>query len=184
MRFQTRQTAATLLALAIAPLAVVAEPVVTKKTAASGVSLSLFGRDRSVPAATVKIARLTIGAQRKGFFRVGVLPLAVGQGVEIVFRKPDVTALNDLGSAMETLARSAELELHGVKFFAPGAVAPCASAGLARAKDGESWQLSDLTLAPARRIGRATLRTAGADAGLLIFDENGSATKFQFLFTP
>ncbi len=158
--------------------------MITRQAAATGVSLPLFGADRTMPAATVKIQHLGIGAQRKGFFRIGVLPQVVANDVRIIFQKAEAGALADLPATLEVLTKCSELELTDVKFLAPGATEPCLTASAVRLDGSGVWQLTNAAASAGPSAARARLYVTGEKAGEVTFGEKGTGAKYQLFTHP
>ena len=59
------------------------------------------------PVAKVTIAELVQGAQKRGFLRISLLPVALAKGMEIRFLRPEIAVLKEV---QETLRSMAKLE--------------------------------------------------------------------------
>ena len=139
----------------------------TEGFAAKGVSMPLFGSDKSRPAATVKLDLLKMEADRRGFLRVAIFPLAVGRNVEIRFQTLDAKALADFAPAFRVLARTETIELHDCKIYAPGSEEPVLEARLIRIEGEDPWQIQEAALATGQHFPKASLAIHGKDAGLV-----------------
>lgn len=160
-----------------------ASPLVQPGVLAKGVRLSLRGKDTAMPAAMVSIDEVTVGAQRRGFFRIAVLPLVIGDGVEIRFRAADATALADLAATFEAIARTEVLELRRVAWFEPGVKEPCLRADKVEISGAKAWELTGVDLPGGTRVETARLSVAGNKAGTLRWEHEGANAKTK-LFNP
>jgi hypothetical protein len=150
-------------------------PVFSKRGGATGVHIPLFGRDKTRPAASLQIGSLDVGAQRHGFFRIGILPEVVAQDVTIVFNAGDMdaTALDDALPALEMLAKTSAVEFRNLTIATPGAAHAWLWAGEAKLTSQHAWQLLD-AFRGELHVRAARLQTSGDHAGRIIFDENGT----------
>lgn len=105
----------------------------------------IYVQGQQQPAAVIRLERTLKDFQTRGFFRIGVLPMVVADGVVIEFRNPAAVA--------ETLARAhawlkspgggRSVELRRVVFLMPeGAGTNRLAAGLVRFGGAGQWQLS------------------------------------------
>lgn len=156
-----------------------ADGLVSAQHGASGVSLSLYGAGRKVPAATVKIGRLTLGAQRRGFFRIGLLPLAQAEPLEIRFRHNNRDALRDLPPTFAALVRTDTIAIRGLAIYLAGEDAPALRAETAEIDGDEPWKLRDAVLADGTRLAAARLEISGAKAGRVVREGSGKPKIFD-----
>ena len=171
------------LALGLAPV-FASPPVFTKKAGATGIRIPLFGRDKTKPAASLQIGSLDVGAQRQGFFRIGILPLVVAQDVTVVFNAGDVdaTALDDALPALEALAKTSAVEFHNLTITTPGATHAWLWAGEAKLTSQHAWQLLDAFRGDLH-VRTAKLQTSAEHAGQIVFDDHGNKQELN-IFKP
>ena len=125
---------------------------------------------KAAPALTMHVDRVYTDYQRKGFFRIGVLPIAVFEGVRF-----DISGLaqatNGLAHAQRWLGTipAKRLELRNVEFVIPAGRTNCLQCADARILADGKWQLSGgVTLcfgAGEIRASQAVLQVTGAKAG-------------------
>jgi len=150
------------------------DAIVTRHSAALGVTVPLFGADRTRPAAQLHIGRLSIGSQRHGIFRIGILPALIAQGVRIEFttQPADPSALEDLTPALRLLAKDAAAELHDVSIVIGRSAVLTAAEG--KPGSGESLLLTCVAIPGGDTPKTATLIITGRKAGEVSYDLNGA----------
>ncbi|MDB6175088.1 MAG: hypothetical protein JWL59_4399 [Chthoniobacteraceae bacterium] len=156
--------------------------LVSRRFGATGVALPIFGADRLAPAAKVTIGSLSLGSQRRGFFRIGAFPLAVANAVEIRFLKTDPTALGDLPSAFAVMIKTDSIELHELAIYFGDASEPALRAQTAETQGEGAWKLRGVRLPDGSTVEAARLEASGAHAGKLIFEKgpaSGAINIFQ-----
>jgi hypothetical protein len=163
------------------PATTTAQSILSRGVGAKDLSLPLFGIDKNAPAATVKISQVGIEAQKRGFLRIGLLPQAAAQDVDLIFTKKDPTALADLAATFRVIAQTEVIVLHSLAVFAPDQEQPVLRAALARVDGDDVWELEKVSLRGGIHAARARLKTSGKNAGELTFDGGGTAQKTQLL---
>lgn len=150
---------------------------------ALGVRMSLFGADRTRPAARLEIDRLSVGAQRHGIFRIGILRALIAQGIRIEFitSPADPSALASLAPALKLLAKDAASELHNVSIVIGSKTTLTAEGG--SAGSGDTMYLTHVAIAGGDRPESAMLVTAGGKAGEISYELNGSRRETN-IFKP
>jgi len=170
--------------IAVGRVSLAVSPIVTNQSDVIGITMPLYGVDKSKPAALLHVGKASIGAQRQGFLRVGILPLLVLSKVEIDFAsKPaDVAALAYLATAFETLGETSAAELHDVTIVVCGQPVLIASQGkLAADASVRLWKVI-LTSQAAHPLDAVTLHTTGAKAGEVTYQSNnGPQTENLFV---
>ena len=151
-----------------APLSVHAD----RKNAIQGLRLPLLGMDRGKPAANVQIGSMHMGSQRRGVFRIGLLPLAVCEDVTITFLTPDPAAFDDFPKTFVVMAKTSVLEIRNLEVRLSGGDAPLFKAGSAQVASGKAWELSNVTLSDGTWIQSAHLEVSEGKASLRSADKN------------
>lgn len=105
------------LLLAASLLALVATPAIAKPKI-SGLEFPI-GQSADRPLARVFIAELGQSAQKRGFFRVALLPAVSASGVKIQFLLPEPAVLTEIPATLRSIASMEAQELHKVTFLAP-----------------------------------------------------------------
>ena len=130
--------------------------------------------------ALVRVDRSYIDYQHRGFFRIGLFPVIVLEGVTIEAkdRANPLASLDTIRHWVKTKAGQ-RLEMHEVKFiFSP---TNRVEAGLVRCVADDRWELLKgvhLTSgAEETRASQAILQIAGPRAGEIIFDTSPRSTK-------
>ena len=173
-----QKIAGALCLLLLAPIPAGARPIISKPAGAVGVTVPLMGRDQSKPAASLSAASFGVGSQRRGFFRIGILPLLIASDVRIIFsgEPPDPTALADLAPAFKALANTSAVEIHQFAVLLPGKCQPALQAARAEPAGKGDWKLTEVTLSGPipMHLPEAILRTGGTEAGQLTFVAAGA----------
>ncbi len=151
--------------------------------------IPVYAGDGLEPAAVVRADSVHTEFERKGFFRIGVLPVAVMEGVTIEVRQPE--------RAAESLAQVSRwfegggvkrMELRRVKFRIAPSSANCLEAGRGAFIAGGCLELLDdvrfgsgtnVICAP-----RATLQVTGRNAGQIVLLTTPPRTNNFFLIPP
>lgn len=142
--------------------------------------------------ATVRIRRLAQDYQRKGFFRIGVLPEVVGEGVSLECHNPArlATAFATLQNRLKDLARGASIELRDFEIYCPterplrlqarrvrvsGTECVLFDVALIGSPEGER-RTSRATLVVDEDAGTLTLRTADDGVWKVVLSDHDSAS--------
>lgn len=122
------------------PSAIAAEPKVT------GLSFPLGERSGENPAARVLVEQIIQSSQKRGVFRVALLPILVANGVAVTFYRLEPEALTHILETLQSLAKIDKLEMRHLTFLATGDPAPrlVAEEILVRAQD--TWTLKRVQL--------------------------------------
>ena len=132
------------------------------------------------PAAVLKIDRIYTDYQRKGFFRIGLLPMVVADGVTFEFLQPGKIeeTLSEMRAWLEPKATSKVLELRKVTFNFPSAFQRKLMAKRVRLLEQGRWQLFDgVTYQNATNLAyapRALLQVTGKHAGWLTLESTNT----------
>lgn len=143
-----------------------------KETKLKGVMVPLYLKNRSDPSAVIRIGRIFSSYQRKGFFRIGVLPILVAEDVKIELWQPEQVAESLAATRGWIGAHAAKeaMEWRRLSLFLPGQTSPCLKAGRVQPSDHGQWRLFDVELHPGPKtihLPTAFLQTTGKDAGRL-----------------
>ncbi|NBV84713.1 MAG: hypothetical protein EBS01_00250 [Verrucomicrobia bacterium] len=134
----------------------------------SGLQFSV-GTPSDKPAARVRIAEVTQGAQKRGFLRIALLPLVLAKGVEVRFLRPELAALGEVQETLNSMVKLETQEWHRVSLFMDGETAPRLTAEEAVPR-GNVWELKRVRArisGEVREFKECTLQVSGEQAGLL-----------------
>lgn len=128
------------------PLLGVAKPPVSPMRAKE-VSIPLYSPGQPEPTAVIRIKRIYKDHQRRGFFRIGVLPLWVAEEVHVQllsYQNSD-QLLNQLTRALTSQhsGLSQSLEIRSLQLRLPDSAEPRLEAGRVRIAEDGSWRLLD-----------------------------------------
>jgi hypothetical protein len=151
------------------------EKVEERVLQAKGLTFPLYSPASPQPTAIVRVGGFRTEFLRKGFFRIGALPVRVAEDVSVEII--DLAQATNLFVNMEALLRPGRADsAWSIRRFSirrQGSGTPILSAGAARSLSGGKWELSGdvrimaVSEEPAPR--RALLKVAGPDAGQLEF---------------
>lgn len=82
----------------------------------AGLRFPLGERNGENPPAKAQVEQLVQGAQKRGFFRVAVLPVLVVNGITITFQRPDVTCLSTFHETLLALTKAEKMEMRRLIF--------------------------------------------------------------------
>jgi hypothetical protein len=147
--------------------------------------MPLYAGTNTEPAAIVRTDRIFTDYQRKGFFRIGLLPLAVLEGVQIEVRQPEHVFESLAGQdGWVNADASKRIELRRVKLLASQPSDLCLEAGSACPGAGGCLELREGVQfrQATRRVQapRATLQITGPNAGRLVLHTSPPQTFFLF----
>ena len=114
-----------------------------------------IGEPADRPVARVFIAELGQGAQKRGFFRVALLPLTSASGVQIRFLLPEPAALLEIPATLKGLCNLDAQEFRNVAFLAPNDTAPRLQVEEITPKK-DHWQLKNIKWTSAGALGEAS----------------------------
>lgn len=146
---------------------------------AAGVDIWQYDSDEAAPVLELRAARLFTDHERRGFFKIGLLPMLVAENVQIQFRSVSglTNVLAGLPPWMVGATDSHCVELRSVELFATGSDAIRLKAGLARPKQDGIWELKSVAVfAGAKQtfsLPEAQFQIVGPDAGRLIWKLGG-----------
>lgn len=152
---------------------------------AEGVTLSFHADLENPPAVTLKVERVYTDYARKGFYRIGILPLAVLEGVTIQVHHPEFVT-NSL-AAVHTWIGSREarrLEMRNVSIVVGQSGTNLLQSGRGRVLSGGRWELFDSVRwhSGTNQItaSKAMLQVTGSRTGELIWSTNPIGTNHLF----
>ena len=174
-------------ALCCAPVSVYADAPILSGGSAENLTLADYGD--VAPIDRVHAARAFMDHEKFGFFRLGLAPLAVVQGVQVqlVSAAQLTNVLANLNAWNLSSAPLRHLEIRELEISLFGEPAPRLRAATARANPAGQLDLSLVSLPGAAPdvIARATLQITGPDAGLLRWRAGAQDKEFSvFSSTP
>ena len=146
------------------------------RTSIRGLVLPLLIDKEPLPVAVIRADSIFTDYQRRGFFKIGLLPMAVAEGVTIDFRLTQqvTNVLAFIHPRFGQIAGKNLVELRRVDFKFPGETAPRLQAKRIHIGENGSWRLLDgvvVHLATNQvKVSQATLQTTGPSAGQLILE--------------
>ena len=141
----------------------------------SGGVFDLYSGTEAEPAMVVRLDRLYTDYQSKGFFRIGLLPIGVLEGVTFQLQHPD-SVTNGLAQMHQWLGAGAakRLELRRVKFLVPAPVTNRLEMGLALVAAGGRLELFDgvsfVSGTNQMQAARGVLQITGEQSGQLVME--------------
>ena len=155
---------------------------------ARDVAVPVFVNGGSQPAAIIRLGRVFTDYQRKGFFRIGLLPLLAAEDVEVTFLQGS-TVSNALAQVQVRLERRFQrplLELRRIRFLFPGETTPRLKAERMRPDSLGCWRLDNVVVfqgaAGPLQVASASLVVAGREPGRVRWRDatgNGSSNVFD-----
>ncbi|HEV2329267.1 MAG TPA: hypothetical protein VGY56_10810 [Verrucomicrobiae bacterium] len=140
-------------------------------------------------AGRIHITRAYIDHKKFGFFRLGLAPVPVVDGVQIQVRSAEslTNVLQSLGSANLSSDKLRHLEFRNVEISLLNDKSPRLRADKARLIALNVLELSHVSISSALQgaltISRATLQVSGPDCGLLTWNDTGNPKELP-LFKP
>jgi len=149
--------------------------------------LTLTEYDDVQPIVKIQAARIFVDHEKYGFFRLGLVPLAVVQGVHVQLESAGrltnaLACLNSWNLSARNLRR---LEVRDLELSLLGEPEPRLRAATARANAAGAWELSHVSLPDglAGSISKATLQMTGPAAGRLRW-RDGEKEAELFILKP
>ncbi len=143
------------------------------------------GEPADHPAAKVKIEEISQGSQKRGFFRISILPLMVAKGVEIRLQRAEIGVFTEITKTLRSLVKLDAQEFQKVTIFYGDEAAPRLLAEVAIPAEG-AWALKRVrvkTPTGFRELADCTLHFTGANSGRLI-SQNGEPLALDFITDP
>lgn len=143
------------------------------------IAIPYYAKGQGSPAAVVRINRIYTDHQRRGFFRIGLLPMLVAEDVRVEVFQP-CEALDALQGAKKWLkpASSQALEWRNVRFVFPQETAPRLEANKLRLSEDGAWKLTDGVVVRwgtnETHRSEAILQVTGTRAGELFLAHGGT----------
>ncbi len=138
----------------------------SQKLDAKGLIIPIFlSTNAGKPDATLRVDRLYTDCLRKGFFRIGVLPIIVGEGVSLEVDRPAQlqAALAKVPTVLNNRRVAGIIELRRIRIVIRGSAAGTLQVDRMRPKhDAKSWQLFD----PIWQVGTNSIRAADGELRL------------------
>jgi hypothetical protein len=151
----------------------------------SGGAIDFYSGTELEPSLLVRLDKVYTDYQSKGFFRIGLLPIGVMEGVTFRLEHPE-SVTNGLAHLHQWLGGKGarRLELRRVKFLVPGAVTNHLEASRVRIAAGGSLELLDGVrfVAGTNQIeaARARLQITGERAGQILLEATPPYTNSLF----
>jgi len=149
--------------------------------------LTLTEYDDVRPIVKIQAARVFLDHERIGFFRLGLVPLAVVQGAQVQLESADrltnaLASMNSWNLGSRSLRR---MEIRELELSLLGEPEPRLRAATARANAAGALELSKVSLPgrPAGSIAKATLQLTGPAAGCLRWNDGDKMTEL-FVLKP
>ena len=155
---------------------------------ARGVVTAFYERTELTPSMIVRADDIYTDYERKGFFRIGILPVGVMEGVTFELHHPE-SLTNSLAQMRDWLGSQAakRLEFRKVNFMTFAGVTNRLESGRARFISGGRWELLDgvRLLSGTNQLAapRATLQVAGNQCGQLVMATDPPLTNNLFVLT-
>ena len=135
----------------------------------------IYVKGRSDPVAVVRIASARRDFQRRGYFRIGLLPMAVIEDVKVEIRHAEDVGdlLVQTRQGLGMMAHGRALEVRRIALSLAGESEPFLRAESVRFEDDGRWQLRRVVLNTRNECieaGRAWLQVTGPDAGQLVLE--------------
>ena len=174
-RLQLLLLACAALSLALPAHAQSAADLLSGRLSARGIVTTFYEGTEQPPSLVVRIESVHTDYQRKGFFRIGLLPVGVMEGIAFELNHPD-NATNSLALLLQWLGpHSAKtLELRRLTLLVPVGATNRLESARARVGAGGKLDLFDgVSLVSGTnqlRAARGALQIAGAHAGELVLE--------------
>jgi hypothetical protein len=153
-----------------------------------GVAVPVYLDSRPEPAAILRADRIFRDYQRRGFFRIGVLPLVVFEGLNLEIREPErlsaaLSAVSGQFAVKDNVKKAVEGREFTLRLGQEGDGQ--LRARRVRLEDGTVWRLQEGSVeragAAAIAFRRATLTITGARAGELTCETTNGAVQLHLL---
>lgn len=143
------------------------------------IAIPYYAKGQGSPAAVVRIKKVYTDHQRRGFFRIGLLPVLVAEDVKIEIIQPQETlaALQQARRWLKPTATQKALEWRRVQFFFPAETEPRLEAAKIHLSEAGAWRLTGGVVlrhgTNQTRQAEATLQVTGPQAGELLATHQG-----------
>jgi hypothetical protein len=107
----------------LALLLLLAAPAASAKPGLSGLQFPV-GQPAEQTSAKVAIEEVIQGAQKRGFLKIALLPLASANGVQVHFLRPDPAVFLEITDTLRALTKLDAQEFNRIELFAPGETVP------------------------------------------------------------
>jgi hypothetical protein len=164
--------------VALSPAVLAAEPTV------KGLQFPLGERSGANPAARVLVAQIVQSSQKRGFFRVAMLPILVADGVTVTFYRPDAESLTVIHETIRALARVDKFELRRLCFRTEHDPAPRLMAEEILVRSPDTWTLKRVQLAGRPGLAECQLVLKKSPDGGLFFGDGQRLSLAELLGQP
>lgn len=107
----------------------------------SGLRFSVGNVPGHASAAEVEVSEVVIGSQRRGFLKIGALPVLVARGVKVTFLRPEGFALREMMETLKQICKADRVDVANLSVWIPDEKAPRLVAGEVVIKTPEEWTL-------------------------------------------
>jgi hypothetical protein len=161
----------------------------TSPSRLKGITAPLYVTGEPKAVAVLRVEKLFTDYQRKGFFRIGVLPLCVAEGVRLEVQQPEkaAAALASVRGHLRLAKGNVPAELRRLVLAVAGEPTVQLKAGRVRFGEAGCWLLDggvacteDTTVVEGAR---GTLQVTGESAGQLVLD-TAAGQRTVRLFSP
>lgn len=169
--------------LSLTPLLEAAPEWLSQNSVIKGAMVPVYFPGEPAPAAVLRLGRVSSDYERRGFFRIGLLPLVAVEDarIELMAGAKLTNALSRAHGWLEHFAAGRHLELRQVSLLFPPEKTPRLLAGRARLDRQGRWLLSGgITLrdgASQIQISQATLQATGAQTGWLTWETTNAPAR-------
>lgn len=149
-----------------------------------------YAAGQSEAVAVLRVEHVFRDHERRGFFRIGLLPLLVGEGVRLEFRDAGVAAreLDRVRQGVESSLGGDRIEMRRVRMSCGGTPARVLSATRLRTEKDGRWRLLEgvsVQIGETRRsVSNAVLQVSGPRAGRLTLETAEGSAELNLLGDP
>ena len=159
----------------------------TDTRAGKGIAYPVYAAEASVPIAVVRVQSTRTEYQRRGFLRIGALPMLVAEQVRVEVRDPRATVaqLSGLPEWLRAPGKGRAGEVRDFQMFDPAEPArPWLSADRVRFAPNGQWEMTGVVVRgpgmASQPFGYALLQVTGERAGQVLLPDGRAVP----LFTP
>ncbi len=118
----------------------------------SGLRFSVGNIPGHVSAAEVEVSEVVIGAQKRGFLKIGALPVLVAKGVKVTFSRPEGLALREMMETLKQICKAERVDVANLSLWIPDEKAPRLVVGEVVLKTPEEWTLKRVIISGKRTM--------------------------------
>jgi len=160
------------------------------RPALKGITAPLYVAGEPKPVAVLRVEKVFTDYQRKGFFRIGLLPLCVADGVRLEVQQPEkaAAALANVPGHLRLAKGNVPAELRRLVLSVAGEPTVQLKAGRVRFGQAGDWLLDGgVSCAQGTTVtegARATLQVTGESPGQLVLETAAGQRTARLLPTP